>query len=483
MKNNLNSLEPRLVFKYFAEILKVPRPSKKEGKMIEYLLNWAKQRNLEAIRDEIGNVLIRKEARKGMENKPWICLQSHIDMVCEKNSDKVFNFEKDEIQAYIDGDWLKADGTTLGADDGIGVATQLAILDSDDIEHGPIECLFTVDEETGLSGAEALDANWLKSQILLNLDSEDEGEIFIGCAGGKDTLGKLSFEKEDTPNGQAFKLYVKGLKGGHSGDDINKGLGNAIKILNRVIWHLDNVMDIRIHSFEGGNLRNAIAREAEAVIIVTKSEAEDAVSIVNKFAKELAYEYRTTEPNFQMGINHVENPEFVIDTLSQDNLLNLLYALPHGVLAMSREIDNFVETSTNLASVKMKEDYFEINTSQRSSLESAKEAACAKNEACFNLAMAESTHGDGYPGWAPNPDSKILSIAVKSYEKLFGKTPIVRAIHAGLECGLIGEKYPKMDMISYGPTLRGVHSPDERLEIKTVEMFWRHTLDILKNVE
>ena len=484
MANNsvLANLEPKSLFKFFGEILSIPRPSKHEEKMTKYLVNWAKERNLECVSDEIGNVIIRKGATKGKENSPWVCLQSHIDMVCEKNSDKDFDFEKDAIVPKIEGEWLKADGTTLGADDGIGVATALAILDANDIEHGPIECLFTVDEETGLSGAEALSADVLKSRILLNLDSEDEGEIFIGCAGGIDTVAKLPYDKEETPDAPAFKIMVKGLKGGHSGDDINKGLACANKILNRILWSLDKEMDLRLSCFEGGNLRNAIAREANATFVVAQADVELMKEIVEKFAVDLKYEFRTTEPDMQIILTETEKPAFVIDMLSQDNLLNVLYACPHGVLAMSREIPGFVETSTNLASVKMKEDHFFITTSQRSSVESAKYAAAYRVESCFLLAGADVEHGDGYPGWAPNPESKILKIAVDAYKKLFNKEPIVRAIHAGLECGLIGEKYPGMDMISYGPTLRGVHSPDERLEIKTVELYWKHTLEILKNI-
>ena len=484
MANNsiLANLEPKSLFKFFEEILSIPRPSKHEEKMTEYLINWAKERNLEYVSDEIGNVIIRKGATKGKENSPWVCLQSHIDMVCEKNSDKVFDFEKDAIVPKIEGEWLKADGTTLGADDGIGVATALAILDANDVEHGPIECLFTVDEETGLSGAEALSADVLKSRILLNLDSEDEGEIFIGCAGGIDTVAKLPYDKEETPDAPAFKIMVKGLKGGHSGDDINKGLACANKLLNRILWSLDKEMDLRLACFEGGNLRNAIAREANATFVVAKEDVELMKEIVAQFTKDLIYEFRTTEPDMEIILSEAEKPEFVIDMLSQDNLLNVLYACPHGVLAMSREIPGFVETSTNLASVKMKEDHFFITTSQRSSVESAKYAAAYRVESCFLLAGADVEHGDGYPGWAPNPESKILKIAVDAYKKLFNKEPIVRAIHSGLECGLIGEKYPGMDMISYGPTLRGVHSPDERLEIKTVELYWKHTLEILKNI-
>ena len=481
-KSILADLEPKSLFRFFGEILSIPRPSKHEEKMTEYLVNWAKERNLDYESDEIGNVIIRKGATKGKENSPWVCLQSHIDMVCEKNSDKDFDFEKDAIVPKIEGEWLKADGTTLGADDGIGVATALAILDANDIEHGPIECLFTVDEETGLSGAEALSPDVLKSRILLNLDSEDEGEIFIGCAGGIDTVARLPFDKEETPDAPAFKIMVKGLKGGHSGDDINKGLACANKLLNRILWSLDKEMDLRLACFDGGNLRNAIAREAYATFVVAEADVELMKEIVEKFTKDLKYEFRTTEPDMEITLMEVEKPEFVVDMLSQDNLLNVLYACPHGVLAMSREIPGFVETSTNLASIKMKEDHFFITTSQRSSVESSKYAAAYRVESCFLLAGADVEHGDGYPGWAPNPESKILKIAVDTYKKLFNKEPIVRAIHAGLECGLIGEKYPGMDMISYGPTLRGVHSPDERLEIKTVELYWKHTLEILKNI-
>ncbi len=478
----LKGLKPEKVFEIFGEILSVPRPSKHEERMTKFLMDWAEKRSLEHERDEIGNVIIRKGASKGMENKAWVCLQSHMDMVCEKNGDKVFDFMKDPIEAQIVNQWLMAKGTTLGADDGIGIATALAILDSEDIEHGPIECLFTVDEETGLSGANALSPNLLKSRILLNLDSEDEGEMFIGCAGGVDTLAKLPFEKEETPQGAYFRISVKGLKGGHSGDDINKGLGCANKLLNRILWEADKEMDMRLSCFNGGNLRNAIAREAYADVVIMEQESEDLKRLVEKFGEELRYEFRSTEPNLHIRIEKVAKPAFVVDMLSQDNLLNVLYACPHGVLAMSREIPGFVETSTNLASVKTEETHFFITTSQRSSVESAKEAAASKVESCFLLAGADVEHSDGYPGWAPNTDSHVLKVAVESYKKLFGKEPVVRAIHAGLECGLIGEKYKDMDMISFGPTLRGVHSPEERLEIATVELFWRHTLEILKNI-
>lgn len=478
----LKGLQPEGVFRFFEEILRVPRPSKHEEKMTQYLMDWAEARGIEHFRDEIGNVVMRKAATGGMESRPWVCLQSHIDMVCEKNSDKVFDFQTDPIVPKVENGWLMAEGTTLGADDGIGVAASLAILDANDIEHGPIECLFTVDEETGLSGASALAADALKSRILLNLDSEDEGEMFIGCAGGVDTLAKLPFDREDTPEGAYFRISVKGLKGGHSGDDINKGLGCANKILNRILWAADKEMDMRLAVFNGGNLRNAIAREAYADVVVMPQEADALKALVEKFCVNIKFEFRSTEPAMDIAVCPIGKPAFVVDMLSQDNLLNVLYAVPHGVLAMSREIPGFVETSTNLASVKTMEDHFFITTSQRSSVESAKEAAASRVESCFLLAGADVEHSDGYPGWAPDTDSHVLKVAVDTYKKLFGKEPVVRAIHAGLECGLIGEKYEGMDMISYGPTLRGVHSPEERLEIATVELFWRHTLEILKNI-
>jgi dipeptidase D len=483
MNEELNNLEPKEVFQQFKPILSVPRPSKKEYRMSEYLEKWGKDRKLETIRDEVGNIIIRKPATKGMENKKMVCLQAHMDMVCEKNSDKVFDFEKDAIETYVEDGWLKAKGTTLGADDGIGVASALAILDSKTIEHGDIECLFTIDEETGLTGSEKLSDKALKSRILINLDSEDEGEMFIGCAGGVDTLGYMPFKKEDVDKSMnTYLLTIKGLKGGHSGDDINKGLACANKVLNRILWKMNNKINIRLADFDGGNLRNAIAREAKAVFMVANSDEKKMNDMVATFIKEVKYEFRTTEPTMNITLEKTTTPSFVVDKKSQDNLFNTLYAIPHGVLAMSREIPNFVETSTNLASIKVKDNNFVITTSQRSSVESALEAAMTRVEACILLTGGKVEHTDGYPGWSPNTDSEILKVVVDSYERLFNKKPIVRAIHAGLECGLIGKKYKGMDMISYGPTLRGVHSPDERMDIKTLDMFWRHTLDILKHI-
>lgn len=483
MNTDILNLKPTIVWEYFKDILEIPRPSKKEEKIIAYLLDFGKKHNLETIQDEIGNVLIRKPGTSGMEKKAWVVLQSHIDMVCEKNSDKVFDFENDPIESMIDGDWVTAIGTTLGADDGIGVAAQLAILASDDIQHGPIECLFTVDEETGLTGAFGLEPGFLKSKILLNLDSEDEGQLFIGCAGGQDTQAWLPFDYEETPEDHiAFKIMVSGLKGGHSGDEIDKGHANANKILNRILWCKKDEFQMRLNIFDGGNLRNAIPREAFAVVTIPANKKEELAKAVKEFEKISRNEFNITEPGMKISIESVELPEVVIDNDSFDELTNAIYACPHGVIAMSQSIENFVETSTNLASVKFQEDEILITTSQRSSVETEKHDVTNMVKSVFHLAGARTKTSDGYPGWTPNPNSEIMNITVDSYKKLFNKDPEVLAIHAGLECGLIGDKYPEMDMISYGPTIKRAHSPEEKIEIETVVKFWDLTLDILKNI-
>lgn len=483
MNEILDNLEPKEVFQQFKPILSVPRPSKKEEQISQYLYNWGKEHKLETIKDSVGNIIIRKSATKGLEDRKMVCLQGHMDMVCEKNSDKIFDFQKDPIETYVKDGWLHANGTTLGADDGIGVATALAILASDNIEHPALECLFTVDEETGLTGAMALADDVLQSDILINLDSEDEGEMFIGCAGGVDTLGHMPVKKQPTIDGLiAYNILIKGLKGGHSGDDINKGLACANKILNRFLWMSNNKFGIYISDIQGGNLRNAIAREANAILLCRKEDEKELKVLFEEFSKDVKYEFRTTEPTMKLELNSTDTPKEILQKEYSDKLFNVLYAIPHGVLSMSREIANFVETSTNLASVKLNGDVIDIVTSQRSSVESALDAAKTRVEACMLLGDCKVEHTDGYPGWSPNTDSEILEVVVASYERCFGKKPIVRAIHAGLECGLIGKKYPKMDMISYGPTLRGVHSPDERMDIHTLQMFWKHTLDVLKNI-
>lgn len=481
----LQGLKPEAVWGYFEEICQIPRPSRKEEKIGAWLMDFARKHQLEARQDEVGNVLIVKGATPGKENTPTVVLQSHMDMVCEKNSDTNHDFEKDPIQPYIDGGWVKAKGTTLGADDGIGMAAALAVLASTDLQHGPIECLFTIDEETGLTGAFALKPGFFSGKILLNLDSEDEGEMFIGCAGGVDTVIRFPYQKETADKSKfAVKITVKGLQGGHSGDDINKGRGNAIKILNRFLWEMNNKYGIQIDEFAGGNLRNAIAREAAAVIAFDKSLKEPMRIDFNIYAAEMENVWKITEPGISFDLESVDVPAELLTVGSTTDLLNALYACPHGVFSMSYRMPGMVETSTNLAAVKFVEnDTILITTSQRSDVDSEKMNIAQMVASVFKMVGAKVEHGEGYPGWAPNPNSAILKVAVESYKHLFGKEPIVRSIHAGLECGLFLEKYPGMDMISFGPTLRGVHSPDEKVDIETVEKWWKHLVDILEKIQ
>ncbi|MDR1055372.1 MAG: aminoacyl-histidine dipeptidase [Prevotellaceae bacterium] len=480
----INKLSPQSVFSYFTEVCAVPRPSKKEEKIIDYLMDFAHTHHLEAKKDDAGNVLIIKPATKGMERRKTVVLQSHLDMVGEKNSETQHDFETDPIIPYIEGGWVKAKDTTLGADCGIGIAAQLAVLTDDTLQHGCIECLFTVDEETGLTGAKALQTGFFDGKILLNLDSEDEGELFIGCAGGIDTTVLFTYDTEPVPSNYiAFKLSVSGLQGGHSGDDINKGRGNANKILNRFLWHGNVKYDLRISQFDGGNLRNAIAREAFAVVTVHKASKDALMSDFNNYVNIIKAEYKITEPHLQLNIKEVPIPTSVIDESTQYELLNSIYACPYGVLAMSFEVENLVETSTNLASVKfIKNNQILITTSQRSASDSAKHDAANTVRSVFQLTNASIEHGDGYPGWKPNKNSEILHITKTTYQKLFNVEPEVKAIHAGLECGLFLEKYPDLDMISFGPTIKGAHSPDERLEISTVQKFWDLLTEVLRNI-
>lgn len=483
--NTLSELSPQPLFNYFEEICQVPRPSKKEEKIRRFLLNFAAKNQLESKTDKAGNVLILKPAYPGMENAPTVILQTHMDMVCEKNSDKIFNFDTDPIEPLIEDGWVTANGTTLGADCGIGIAAQMAVLTSNEIKHGPLECLITVDEETGLTGAFALEKKFLNGSILLNLDSEDDGEIFIGCAGGIDTLAKFNFRKEKVPeNSRALKITVTGLLGGHSGDDIHKNRGNANKILNRFLWSINKKFNLSLSEFNGGNLRNAIAREAFAVFTIPTSELEKVIWEFNSLAEQIKEEYTFSEPKIELLCAETNLPDFVIDTKTKNDLLNAIYACPHGVIEMSTRMEEMVETSTNLASVKFTGDNkIEVTTSQRSELESRKYFAAESVEAVFTLAGAVVKNTDGYPGWTPNPKSKVVQITADSYKRLFGNEPVVRSIHAGLECGLFLEKYPHFDMVSFGPTIRGAHSPDERLDISTTEKFWKHLIDVLENLK
>jgi dipeptidase D len=481
----LNHLSPQPLWNYFEEICQIPRPSKKEEKVTVFLQEFAQKHELEIRVDEIGNVLIRKPETVGREDDPVVILQSHMDMVCEKNNDTVHDFDRDPIKPYIENGWVRAEGTTLGSDDGIGIAAQLAVLSATDLSHGPIECLFTVDEESGLTGAFALRPGFLSGRILLNLDSEDEGELFIGCAGGIDTVGTLKYTPEILTAGLfAARLDVKGLQGGHSGDDINKNRGNANKILNRFLIDAAKLFDLRIADFNGGNLRNAIAREASAIVVVPHSQKESLIVEWNVFASEMEFEFEFAEPKLKLHHQSVALPEFVIDKETQGRLLKLIAACPHGVMEMSTRMPGMVETSTNLASVKFKgTDEIILTTSQRSEIDSRKYMAAEMVESAMLLGGASVKHSEGYPGWTPNPDSEVAKITTQAYKKLFGNDPLVKSIHAGLECGLFLEKYPELDMVSFGPTIRGAHSPDERISIETVDKFWKLLVEVLQTIQ
>lgn len=475
-------LKPAVVFDYFKAICQVPRPSKREEKMIAFLREFGERHGLETLVDKAGNVLIKKPATPGFENRKTVVLQSHIDMVCEKNKDVEHDFLSQPIETYVDGEWLRARGTTLGADNGIGVATQLAVLAAEDISHGPLECLFTVDEETGLTGAFALQSGFMNGDVLLNLDSEDEGEIFIGCAGGCRTSAVFPYQKIEVPEGYFFfSIEVGGLTGGHSGDDINKGRANANKVLNRFLYMAAEKYDLYLCEIAGGNLHNAIPREARAVCALPSKDKENIRVDFNVFAADVEAEYSVTEPNVRFVLQSADAiPAIDRDTTSC--LLRALHAVPNGVFMMSQEMPGLVETSSNLASVKMIDGEIVIGSSQRSSTLSSRRDMSDSVKAAFELAGAQVEVGDGYPGWKPNPSSPLLQVAVDSYKRLYGVEPKVKAIHAGLECGLFLEKYPALDMISFGPTLRGVHSPDERMHIPSVERFWNHLVDILKSI-
>lgn len=479
----VKDLNPKIVFEIFDEITKVPRPSKKEGKIRQWLLDFANKHNLAAKTDEVGNVVITKAATPGHENAPTVILQGHMDMVCESN-DKSFDFENSAIRTIVDGDWVHADGTTLGADNGIGVAAALAALIDDTYVHGPIEVLVTVDEETGMTGAFNLGKDMISGSILLNLDSEDDAEVFVGCAGGVDTTATFHYERSMSPaDFQFFRISVEKGLGGHSGGDIHLGRANANKILARFLWNLSKKHDISVAEIDGGNLRNAIARAAHAVVGVHTSGKEDVRIALNHYAAEIANEYAGIEPTMTIEMESTEAPEFCIDSATSINLIRSLYCAPHGVISMSRDLEGLVETSTNLAAVKMKEgNTIVVTTSQRSSVESRKWDIANQVEAVFTLADAEVVHGDGYPGWQPNMHSPIMKIASDAYEELYGVKPAIKAIHAGLECGLFKSVYPELDMVSFGPTLQGVHSPSERMNIPAVDRFWHQLRRILEKV-
>lgn len=478
-------LKPARVFEQFAKINQIPRPSKHEEKMIEYLKAFGEKHGLETIVDETGNVLIRKGATPGMENKPTVALQSHMDMVCDKLVDVEFDFHKDAIQTYIDGEWLRAKGTTLGADDGIGVAIELAILDSDDIEHGPIECVFTRDEETGLTGAFGMKPGFMTSKYLINLDSEDEGQIFVSCAGGQNSTATFTFSREDAPSGYFFFAgSLKGLNGGHSGDDINKKRANAIKILARFLYLEQDKMDLRLAQFNSGKMHNAIPRDGKIIFAVPADKKEEVKADWNQFTAAVEDEFHVTDPTMVWSLEST-TAQPVIEKQVSTNVIRALQAVDNGPLTNCQDeaVAWLVETSSNVASVQSEENKLVVVSSQRSNVMSNLRNMGNTIKAVFELAGATVVQNEGYPAWKMNPNSELVKISVEEYKKLFHKDPIVLGIHAGLECGLFSEKYPDLDMVSFGPTLRNVHTPDECLHIPTVQMVWDHLLAILNKID
>ncbi|MCR5364513.1 MAG: aminoacyl-histidine dipeptidase [Prevotella sp.] len=482
---NKSELKPTVVFQQFAKINEIPRPSKHEEKMIEYLKNWGESHGLDTKIDETGNVIIRKAATPGMENRKTVTLQSHMDMVCDKLVDVEFDFQKDAIKTYVDGEWLTAEGTTLGADDGIGCAIELAILESSDIEHGPIECVFTRDEETGLSGAEGMKPGFMTGDYLINLDSEDEGEIFISCAGGRNTTAQFTM-KRDQPDASLFfmRAQLKGLVGGHSGDDINKKRANAIKILGRFLYQeMTRYEGIRLAQMHSGKLHNAIPRDGSFVIGVPSELKENVKADWNIFAAEVEDEFHVTDTSMVWSMESTD-AEPVIEEPVAKNLVRALQAIDNGVYAICQDEDlgGMVETSSNIASIHTEENEINILSSQRSNVMSNLDNMCATIRATFELAGAKAWSSDGYPAWKMRPHSELTKLVRETYKELFNKEPVVRGIHAGLECGLFAERYPALDMVSFGPTLRFVHTPDERLHIPTVQMVWDHLLLVLKRI-
>jgi len=481
--SSMKDLYPKPLWEIFYEFTQIPRPSKKEEKAVAYAKAFGEKLGLETIVDKVGNVIIKKPATAGMENRKVVVLQAHLDMVPQKNSDKKHDFEKDPIEAYVDGEWVTANGTTLGADNAIGASAAMAVLQSKDIEHGPVEVLLTIDEETGMTGAFALESGLLEADILLNLDSEDEGELYIGCAGGMNTSAKMKYNEEDVPSGmKAYKLAITGLKGGHSGLDIHLGRGNANKLMNRFMWEAMANFDMRITEINGGSLRNAIPRESFAVVLVDEGKSNDFLNVVKKTESVFKTEFSGPEPNLSFTAEEVDLPVKMMNKESQEKLIKMVYGIPNGVMRMSTDMPGVVETSTNLAIVKVEKGEVNALCLIRSAVDTAKFSVGNMTQAVMELAGAAVTHDGNYPGWKPNVESSILNTMKEVYNKNYGKVPEIKVIHAGLECGIIGDAYPGMDMISFGPTIRFPHSPDEKVNIKTVGMFWDYLVETLKSV-
>lgn len=479
-----SNLKPACVFEHFARINEIPRPSKREEKMIEYLKNWGESHNLDTKVDKTGNVIIRKPATPGYEDRKTVILQSHMDMVCDKLVDVDFDFDNDPIQTYVDGEWLTAKGTTLGADDGIGCAMELAILDSNDIEHGPLECVFTRDEETQLTGASGMEAGFMTGDMLINLDSEDEGQIFVSCAGGRSTFATFYVTREDAPEGFFFiEGSIKGLTGGHSGDDIDKKRGNAIKILARFLYNEMQKMPVMLAQFNSGKMHNAIPRDGRFVIAVPSAEKETVRVDWNVFISQVEEEFHVSDTQIVAQMQSTDAQK-VITASDTARFVRALQAVDNGVFAMCQDeaLAGMVETSSNIASIVTEENKIKVVSSQRSNVMSNLDNQCNTVKALFELAGAKVEQNDGYPAWKMNPNSKLTKAVVDCYTRLFGKEPIVRGIHAGLECGLFSERYPNLDMVSFGPTLRFVHTPEERIHIPSVQMVWDHLLAVLKEI-
>jgi len=482
MDTNLQNLHPQTLWKYFAEICQIPHPSKKEERIINYVKDFGNKLGLETHVDNVGNIVIRKPATPGYENRQTIILQSHLDMVPQKNNDTRHDFEKDPIKAYIDGEWVKAEGTTLGADNGIGAAAAMAVLADNSLEHGNIECLFTIDEETGMTGAFALQEDFLKGDILLNLDSEDEGELYIGCAGGIDTTAIFPYKMINVVGAsEAWEIIVKGLKGGHSGLDINLGRGNANKLITRILWQANRNLQVQISEIDGGSLRNAIPREASATVVAPKENELEFEKMVEELTLKIKNELKNTEPDLSITLEKTSLPKQIIDPVVTHGVLQGVYACPNGMVRMADDMPGVVETSTNLAILKSDGDKVEVCSLQRSAVDSAKEDLCNMIRCVFEMAGATVEHTGSYPGWKPNMQSPILKTMIRVYETKFGKTPETKVIHAGLECGIIGGAFPNLDMISFGPTIRNPHSPDEKVKIDTVGLFWEYLTETLKN--
>lgn len=483
MNKDILNLQPSSLWKNFYSLTQIPRPSKHEEKVREFLVNFGKNLGLETIQDEVGNVIIRKPATPGMEDRKGVILQGHMDMVPQKNNDTAHDFLKDPIETYIDSGWVKARGTTLGADNGLGVAAALSVLEAKDIQHGPVEVFITTDEETGMTGAMGVKAGIFQGSILLNLDTEEEGELYIGCAGG--TNGNFSFRFKSAPVPapvEAFRIKVTGLKGGHSGVEIHVERGNSIKILNRVLWEGARHYGLRMASVEGGSLRNAIPRESSAWVTVPVEHKDAFLTTVAGLERIIRKELASVEPNLKIAALPAEKPSSLIDEITQAGILNALYACPNGVIRMSNEMPGLVETSINIGVLKTENHMVSGQSLLRSSVDSAKLDLQNMVESVFTLAGADIIFDGQYPGWKPNPDSEILRLMLALYKKMYGREPQVKAIHAGLECGILGGAYPAWDMISVGPTIVSPHSPDERTEIESVRKFWDYLVETLKNI-